>query len=100
MNENLQYIERGYLIDELNKLSDECEYYGEWEDCIWSYEDDLFRIVENAPIEEVEKIRHAKPVSIHNDITHKNVIVCSDCGGRIFKKDNWCRHCGAQMDKE
>lgn len=49
---------------------------------------------------DVEIIRHGKPISVINDIwTEKTPTVCSVCGLKISKKDNWCRHCGAILDK-
>lgn len=96
-----EYIERRALINELNKLSDECEYYGEWEDCISSYESDLFDIVEKVPTADVQEIRYGKPVQMLNDvISEKTITVCSCCNGKISKKDTWCKHCGAKMKKE
>lgn len=96
-----EFIERGALISELEKLSDECELHGEWEDCIWWYEKDMFDIVENAPKAEVQEIRYGKPVQmLNNAISERAVTVCSCCNGRISKNDTWCKHCGAKMKKE
>lgn len=96
-----EYIKRDKLNEEMEKVFDDCEYYGEWEDCIGSFCRDVFNVLEKLPAEEVEKIRYAQPVTTCNDvISERLVTVCSACGGRISKKDNFCKHCGAKMGKK
>lgn len=104
-----EYIERGALINELNKLSDECEYYGEWEDCISSYEGDLFDVVEKVPTADVQKVRHGSWLSIKKKNIWGNetsVLQCSACkkfkvGNKgIITEYDYCPNCGAKMKKE
>lgn len=100
-----EYIERRALINDLNKFSDECEYYGEWEDCISSYEGDLLDIVEKAPTADVQEVRHGKWLYEASDIGWTDY-KCSACGNIISTVDqdedlySYCPYCGAKMDKE
>ena len=95
------YIKRDILSKEIEKVFDDCEYYGEWEDCIGSFCRDVFDVLEKLPSEGVEKIRYAQPVTVFNDvISERPFTVCNACGGRIAHKDNFCKHCGAKMGKK
>lgn len=92
-----EYIERGALISKLEKFSKECELYGEWEDCRWSYEDSMFNIVENEPMANVEEVVRCKDCANSKNRTD------TTCICKIFRKlmsaEDYCSY-GAKMDKE
>ena len=50
------------------------------------------------PLPELRPVVHARPVKIFNDPwTGKMFTTCSACDGKISAKDNFCRHCGADL---
>lgn len=50
------------------------------------------------PAADVRPVVHARPVKIFNDPwTGKMFTTCSACGGKIGPKDNFCKHCAADL---
>lgn len=85
-----RYIDAEKLLD-LIRDNDEPPRYGYV---------DLWDIVD-APTEDVQPVKHGrwKPTWTENEV------YCSECNGFVaynplFATDNYCRFCGAKMDKE
>ena len=61
---------------------------------------DFLDSIDYQPTADVEPVRHAYPCVSFNDVfSERLVIMCSECGGKIQKKDKFCKHCGAKMDE-
>lgn len=65
-----EYIEREALLNAVENAMDDCEYYGEWEDCISEYNNDIFDVIKKAPVTDAQK-----------------VVRCKDC--KYFSKDTF-----------
>lgn len=63
-----EYIEREALLNAVENAMDDCEYYGEWEDCISEYNNDILDVIEKAPTTDAQ-----------------TVVRCKDC--KYFSKD-------------
>lgn len=55
-----EYIEREALLNSVENAMDDCEYYGEWEDCISSYNNDILDTIEKVPTADVQKVVRCK----------------------------------------
>lgn len=106
-----EYIERRLLLDEVEKVMDESEYYGEWEDVCFFYDGDILDAIEKVPTADVQEVRHGKWIKKQEDIYWGNPFIrrnCSICGVEPFYQEGlgvynltpYCPNCGAKMDKE
>ena len=83
-----EYIER-------NKAIDAC--FNGWNNNAHDCAENIRAI----PAADVRPVVHARPVKIFNDPwTGKMFTTCSACDGKIGHKDNFCKHCGADMKEE
>ena len=55
-----EYIEREALLNAVENAMDDCEYYGEWEDCISFYNDDILDTIEKVPAIDAQKVVRCK----------------------------------------
>lgn len=89
-----EYIEREALIEKISKLGVAGAF-------TQTFKNVTLKTISEEPAADVQEVRHEYPISSLNDVLSERIItVCNGCGGRISKKDNWCKHCGAKMDKE
>lgn len=70
-----EYIEREALLNAVENTMDNCEYYGEWEDCISEYNNDILDAIEKVPTTNVQTTNVQK------------VVRCKDC--IYFSKDTF-----------
>lgn len=55
--------------------------------------------IDQMPAADVAPVVHAQPVLFFDDpFTGRRFTTCSNCDGKIGKRDRYCRHCGARMD--
>lgn len=67
-----EYIEREALLNVVENAMDNCEYYGEWEDCISEYNNDILDVIEKVPATATDA---------------QKVVRCKDC--IYFSKDTF-----------
>lgn len=57
--------------------------------------------IENIPTVDNVPVVHGTKITRVNDVFSEKIItVCSECSGRVGKRDVYCRHCGAKMDMD
>ena len=57
--------------------------------------------IENIPtVDNVPVVHGAKTTRLNDVFSEKIITVCSECSGRVGKRDAYCRHCGAKMDMD
>lgn len=57
--------------------------------------------LEYLPTVEAAPVVHGAKITRVNDVFSEKIItVCSECSGRVGKRDVYCRHCGAKMDMD
>lgn len=55
--------------------------------------------INSIPAADVAPVVHAQPVLFYDDpFTGRRFTTCSNCEGKIGKRDRYCKHCGARMD--
>ena len=61
---------------------------------------DVFpELIKCAPTIDAVPVVHGTKITRLNDLFSEKIItVCSECSGRVGKRDVYCRHCGAKMD--
>lgn len=112
-----EYIERETLLKAMENAMDDyhSNYYGEWEDCVGWYNDDILDVIEKTPTAGVQEVRHGENVTVKNPVDE---FICSECGFMVdsisrkhYDEDGeyyyhseyeckYCPECGAKMDKE
>ena len=59
----------------------------------------MFQELISLPAADVAPVVHARPVLFYDDpFTGRRFTTCSNCDGKIWKRDRYCKHCGAKMD--
>lgn len=89
-----EYIERRLLLDEVEKVMDEAEYYGEWEDVCYLYDGDILNVIENAPTADVVEVVRCKDCINYN----KRYSECT-LNGMNLDENGFCSY-GKRVDKE
>ena len=55
--------------------------------------------IDAEPAADVAPGVHAQPVFFFDDpVTGRRITTCSNCDGKIGKRDRYCKHCGAKME--
>ena len=91
-----EYIERRLLLDKVERVMDEAEYYGEWEDVCYFYNGDILDAIENAPTADVVEVVRCKDCKYSSFIKSCSKYECSKgCGALKFSND-FCSY-GAKM---
>lgn len=61
---------------------------------------DVIKVIEDAPLIEVEPVRHGR-VIVHDGFEDEYYEYCSECKSKDVRVgDNYCPNCGAKMEKE
>lgn len=55
---------------------------------------------ECSTIDAAPMVHGAKITRLNDVFSEKIITVCSECSGRVGKRDAYCRHCGAKMDMD
>ena len=118
-----EYIEREALIEKLETLLSDLRFIVKYEKQHGSVSDvekskakfermkGVISLVKSQPTADVQEVRHGKWVDNAEDVYWKNHFIrkhCSECGNEpeyraenySYVLSNYCRNCGAKMDKE
>lgn len=87
-------IDMDELLNEFEALKNKAETL---QDAI--YLDAVMAVIDTAPtIDGVPAVHGTKIARLNDVFSEKIITVCSECSGRVGKRDVYCRHCGAKMD--
>lgn len=76
-----EYIEREALLNAVENAMDNCEYYGEWEDCISLYNNDILDTIEKVPAADVQKVVRCKDCIYSDDFCSYGKRKCDNGNG-------------------
>lgn len=97
-----KYIDKDALLNKMQDRHDDlARDYGDYDNYVTGF-GDAIELLENAPVADVQEVKHGKWDEIRIRDAYGNLIcwIHRDCGRMSMGEDKYCPKCGALMQED